>query len=171
MLLLPLNPILLLNKMANGYLVYLVIWFIHLPLCKKHSFWIGSILFNLRVFCVCAYSLSHVGLCDPLDCSLPGSSVHGDSPGKNTPVGCHTLLQGIFPTQGSNPGLPHYRWILYHLSHQGSPIVLYRHAKSSLPRISLTIFSNWENPTYSSETMITFNVSPFQLSQDKFFTL
>ena len=46
-------------------------------------------------------------------------SVHGDSPGKNTGVGCHALLQGIFPTQGSNPGLLHYRWILYHLSHQG----------------------------------------------------
>ena len=41
-------------------------------------------------------------LCDPMDCSLPGSSVHGDSLGKNTGVGCHALLQGIFPTQGSN---------------------------------------------------------------------
>ena len=40
-----------------------------------------------------------------------------NSPGKNTGVGCHALLQGIFPTQGSNPGLPHCRWILYHLSH------------------------------------------------------
>ena len=39
-------------------------------------------------------------------CSPSGSSVHGDSPGKNTGVGCHTLvLQGIFQTQGSNPGL------------------------------------------------------------------
>ena len=43
-----------------------------------------------------------------------------DSPGKNTGVGCHALLQGVFPTQWSNPGLPH--WILYHLSHQGSPM-------------------------------------------------
>ena len=41
-------------------------------------------------------------LCDLTDCSLPGSSVHGDSLGKNTGVGCHALLQGIFPTQGSN---------------------------------------------------------------------
>ena len=47
-----------------------------------------------------------------------------DSPGKNTGVGCHALLQGIFPTQGSNPSLPHCRWILYHLSHQGSPRIL-----------------------------------------------
>ena len=41
--------------------------------------------------------------------------------GKSTGVGCHFLLQGIFPTQGSNPGLLHYRQTLYHLSHRGSP--------------------------------------------------
>ena len=40
-----------------------------------------------------------------------------DSPGKNTGAGCHALLQGIYPIQDSNPGLPHCRWILYHLSH------------------------------------------------------
>ena len=44
-------------------------------------------------------------LCNPMDYSPPGSSVHGDSPGKFTGVGCHALLQGIFPTQGSNPHL------------------------------------------------------------------
>ena len=60
-------------------------------------------------------------LCGPMDCSLPGSSIHGDSPGKNTRVDCHDLLQGIFPTQGLNPGLPHCRQILYHLNHQGNP--------------------------------------------------
>ena len=47
-----------------------------------------------------------------------------DSPGKNTGVGCHALLQGIFPTQGSNSGLPCCRQILYRLSHQGSPRIL-----------------------------------------------
>ena len=41
----------------------------------------------------------------------------------NTGVGSRFLLQGILPTQGSNPGFPHCRQILYHLSHQGSPIV------------------------------------------------
>ena len=52
----------------------------------------------------------------------PGKQgARGDSPGKNTGVGCHALLHGIFPTQGSNPGLLHCRQILYHLSHQGSP--------------------------------------------------
>ena len=43
-----------------------------------------------------------------------------NSPGQNTRVGSLSLPQGIFPTQGSNPGLPHCRWILYQLSHQGS---------------------------------------------------
>ena len=63
-------------------------------------------------------------LCDPMDCSLPDSSVHGDSSGKNTGVGCHARLQGIFPTQGLNPGLSNCRWILYHLNYQGSPQIL-----------------------------------------------
>ena len=64
-------------------------------------------------------------LCEPMDCSHPpGSSVHGDSPGKNAGVGCHALFQGIFPTQGCSPGLPHCRRNLYHLSHQGSPRIL-----------------------------------------------
>ena len=58
-------------------------------------------------------------LSDPMDRSLPGSSPW-NSPGKNTGVACHALLQGIFLTQGSNPGIPHYLQILYHLSHQGS---------------------------------------------------
>ena len=44
--------------------------------------------------------------------------------GQNSGVSSLSLLQGIFPTQGSNPGLPHYRWILYQLSHQGSPRIL-----------------------------------------------
>ena len=43
-----------------------------------------------------------------------------NSPGQNTGVGSLSLLQGIFQIQGSNPGLPHCRWILYQLSHKGS---------------------------------------------------
>ena len=58
---------------------------------------------------LCLVTQSCPTLCNPMDCSLPGSSVHGDSPGKNTRMGCHALLQGIFPTQGSNPSLPHCR--------------------------------------------------------------
>ena len=47
-----------------------------------------------------------------------------NSPGQNTGVGSLSLLQGIFPAQGSNPGLPHCRWLLYQLSHRGSPRIL-----------------------------------------------
>ena len=63
-------------------------------------------------------------LCDPMVCSVLGSSVCGDSPGKKTGMGCHAFLQGISPTQGSNPGLPQCKWILYHLSHQGNSWIL-----------------------------------------------
>ena len=70
---------------------------------------------------LCLVTQSCPTLCDPMDCNLPGSSVHGDCPGRNTGVGCHALLQGIFPTQASNPGLPHWRHTLYRLIHQGSP--------------------------------------------------
>ena len=51
------------------------------------------------------YVLSCVRLCDPVDCSLLGSSVNGIFSDKNTGVCCHFLLQGIFPTQGLNLGL------------------------------------------------------------------
>ena len=55
-----------------------------------------------------------------------------NSPGQNTGVGSLSLLQGIFPTQGSNPGLPHCRWILYQLSHKRSPLTLRVGYKSPL---------------------------------------
>ena len=54
------------------------------------------------------------------------------SPGKNTGVGCHSLLQGVFLTQGLNLGLLHYRQILYHLSHQGRPLKDPQAVKSSI---------------------------------------
>ena len=56
---------------------------------------------NTKEWYVCLVTQSCPTLCNPLDCSLPGSSVHRDSPGKNTGVGCHALLQGILP----NPGI------------------------------------------------------------------
>ena len=77
------------------------------------------------------------------------------SPGQNTVVGSHSLLQGIFPTQGSNAALPHCRWILYQLSRKGSPRILERVAMpfsrgSSWPRnrtrvscITGGFFTNW----------------------------
>ena len=85
-----------------------------------------SMSLNLVSTLVCLRSVAQScpTLCDPMDCSPPGPSVPGDSPGKNPGVGCHALFQGIFPTQGSNPDLPHCRQILYRLSHQGSPSTL-----------------------------------------------
>ena len=121
-------------------------------------------------------------LCNPMDCSPPGSFVHRDSPGKNTGVGLPCpppgdlpnpgieprsaelqensllseppgnpqntgvgslpLLQGNFLTQESNQGLLHCRWILYHLSYQGS------HCSHSYEKSvwNLTLNSNSQNP-------------------------
>ena len=68
-------------------------------------FWCWMAVEQLVKLCVCVYAKS-LQLCttphDPMDCSPPGSSVHGISPGKNSRVGYHSLLQGIFQTQGSN---------------------------------------------------------------------
>ena len=111
-----LEAVLLLSDSVNSYTILLI------PLTPTFI-----CILNLSLslsFALCLVSQSCLTLCNPMDCSLPGSSVHGNSPGKNTGVGCHALLQGIFPTRGSNPGLSHCRQILYHLSHQGSPRIL-----------------------------------------------
>ena len=95
-------------------------------------------------------------------CSVMSASLwpHGpyslwNSPGQNTGVDNFSLLQGIFPPQGSNPGLPHCGLILYQLSHQGSPRILEWVAypfssRSSWPRnwtrfscIAGGFFTNW----------------------------
>ena len=56
---------------------------------------------------MCVHAQSFLTLCNPMDCSLPGSSFPWSFPDKNTVVGCHFLLQDIFQTQGSNPRLLH----------------------------------------------------------------
>ena len=72
-----------------------------------------------------------------------------DSPSKNTGVRCHAPLQGIFPTQGSNPSLLrplHSRWILYHYHHQGSPL------------IGLEISIYWDTPLlYTTDSGLSVN--------------
>ena len=60
-----------------------------------------------------------------------------DSPGKNTGVGCHALLQEIFLTKGWNPGLPHSRWILYRLSH------ILIHSLQSPPALNSLLLCAW----------------------------
>ena len=96
--------------------------------CTLHTSHINSVclLTGGCLYCavLCLVALLCPALCDPMGCSLPGSFVHRDSPGKNTGVGSGSLLQGISPTQGSNPGLPHCRQILYCVSHQRIPRIL-----------------------------------------------
>ena len=74
------------------------------------------------ILCVCeCQSLSRLLLCDSADCSPPGSSVHGIFQARVLEWVAISFSRGIFPTQGSNPGLTHCRQTLYPLSHQGSP--------------------------------------------------
>ena len=100
-----------------------------------------------------------------MDCRPPGSSVHGDSPVKNTGVGCHALLQEIFPTQGSNPGLPHCGWILYHLSHLGSHLMKRQLIRPKTNfKLHLFEFAEWlfsekpvcQNQFYPEKNLVTF---------------
>ena len=76
---------------------------------------------------VCMRFQSSLIRCDPIDYSSPGFTVYGDSPGKNSGMGCYALLKEIFPTQGSNSGLLHCRQILYCLSHQGSLVTRWQY--------------------------------------------
>ena len=88
-------------------------------------------------------SLSIVSDClRPHGCRLPGSSVHEDSLGKNTGVGCPPGL--FFPTQESNPDLLHCRRILYCLSHQGSP----GHFGEMLKEFKPTLKNNLEDQAW-----------------------
>ena len=97
-------------------------------------------------FALCKYTDGHILTLCPWD-----------SPGKNTGVGSHSLLQGIFPTQGSNLGLLHCRLALYCLSHQGDP----KPKTQTKPPPSMF---------QSSSTQITFQPEPFPAGTRKFLT-
>ena len=91
---------------------------------------------------LCLVTQSCLTLCNPVDCNLPGRLLcPWDSPGKSTGVGCHFLLQRIYLTQGSNPGLPHCRKMFYHLSHQGSPIPKKGNAKKCSKNCTIALTS------------------------------
>ena len=87
-----------------------------LPLPPLHSvmsfWWLGAQGEYFHHMCVCvrvcasSITWSCPTVCSSVDGNPPGSFVHGGSPGKNTRACCHSLLQGIFPTQGQNPGSP-----------------------------------------------------------------
>ena len=74
--------------------------------------------------CVCLVTQSCPTLCDPMDCSLPGSSAHVDSPGKNNGVGCMPFSREASHSKDWTPSCLHCRQILNHLSHQGSTRIL-----------------------------------------------
>ena len=85
-----------------------------------------TLLFRLKLAKVTATVHGESESCAVMSDFLWPHGLHSQwiSPGQNTGVGSLSLLQGIFPTQGPNPGLPHCRWILYQLSHKGSPRIL-----------------------------------------------
>ena len=98
-------------------------------------------------FCVCSCSVVF-NSSQPHGLSPARLLCPWNSPGKNTGVGCHSLLLGTFPTQGANCSLPHCRQILYHLSHQGSPdvsnISFYKHLLFlHLPMLSVLSIHLW----------------------------
>ena len=85
--------------------------------CHNCTFYMHRPEFLARLVHVLSHFIRIWLFCDPMDCPLPGFSVHEISQVRNTGVGCHAFLQGIFLTQGSNPSflyLLHCRWILYH---------------------------------------------------------
>ena len=89
-----------------------------------------------------------------------------NSPGKNTGVGCHAHLQGIFPTQGSNLGLPHCRQIPSCLSHQGSPMVkLKRGLLFIIRRIWGSLLNQWEAEKQAWNTSRTMKTGEQRISQ------
>ena len=98
-------------------------WVMSVATSRIHS-WVCSFIHSVSIWCGGGGVVSkpRLALCDPVDCSPSGFFVHGISQSRIL-VGCHFLLQGIFPTQGSNLPLLHCRPILYCLSQQGSPSV------------------------------------------------
>ena len=92
--------------------------------CHRARHWVFFTIKSLTMPCL-AYNVCvlvarlYLTLCDPMDCSPARLPCPWNSPDKNNEVGCHFLLHGIFQTHGSNPGLLHFRQILYQLSLQG----------------------------------------------------
>ena len=119
-------------------------------------------MFHVHLRRICSLQILDVMLYVSGSCSVVSDSLWPDglyspwnSPGQNTGVGSLSLLQGIFPNQGSKPGLPHCRQILYQLSHKGNPRILewvaYPFSSGSpqprnqtrVPCITGGFFTNW----------------------------
>ena len=96
-----------------SYFLFFFLWFI-LDGNLSKMLPILVIQWSYLCYALCLVAQSWQILCNPMDCNPPGSSIQGDSPGKNTGVGYHVLLQGTFPIQGLNLSLLCCRYILYH---------------------------------------------------------
>ena len=100
------------------------------PVVLTHSCYHSEVRLSVPWYmCVCVH-LKHIHVCESVSQSCPTlcpRTVANQAPpsmgfsSKSTRVGCHARLQGVFLTQGSNPGLLDYRWILYPLGHRGIP--------------------------------------------------
>ena len=103
-----------------------------------------------------------------MDCSLPGF-LSMEFLGKNSGVGCHFVLQGIFPTQGSNLGLPHCRQILYHLSHPWSPVQHYNniiYKDVNYPKVTINPKESLKIPTrFGRCVLVSFFIGAFLVAQ------
>ena len=129
------------------------IYYLHLKSIYKKP--INTIFFSLGFPEV----VNSLDIPESESCSVMSDSLllHGlwNSPGHNTGVGSLSLLQGIFPTQGPNPGLPHCGEILYQLSHRRSPRILewvafpfssgssWPRNRTGVPWITGRFFTNW----------------------------
>ena len=145
------------------------LWRVRMLWCQHYVLCTLTTLFQILTWSITSLKVkvnvaqSCLTLCDPMDSPR-------NSPGLNTEVGSLSFLQGIFPTQGSNPGLPHCRGILCQLSHKGSPRILEWVAyafsgRSPWPRnrtgvscIASGFFTNWdikEVPIYHEHVLFS----------------
>ena len=127
-----------------------LLFFLFIVFCLNHGslFFYKNHHFHKSEISV-TFAQSCLTLWSPIDCSLPGSSNPWDFLAKSTGVGCHFLLQGIFPTQGSHPSLPHCRQMLYCLSHQGSPSVTSKMSKIHLGGINILVHVHAHTHTHT----------------------
>ena len=100
--------------------------------------------------CAACSCLVMSSLCKPMDCSLPVSSVHRDSPGRNTGVGCHSLLQGIFLTQGLKVkhtwSLLHSNCFSGHLSQRNTSLFWHKNFYTDVISTFICNSPKWNNP-------------------------
>ena len=120
---------------------------------------------------VCSVTQWCPTLCNPMDCSPPGSSVLGTFPGRNTGVSSHALLQGIFPTQESNTCLLHCRQIFYRRTIRKAFIlrlldVFLGHRREGLLHASLQVKRRNKCAVFSAETSVNTNIYSFVYTYD-----